>query len=94
MYIFIAQFSEQYDQYFPSFSYFADLFHEPFDGWNNSKIWETRNIGYIVKGKPAITNWSHAKYLLFANSSFIKGSKKTQKNKVVILIINRWLITN
>ena len=25
----IARFRVQYDQYFPSFSYFADLFHEP-----------------------------------------------------------------
>ena len=25
----IARFRVQYDQYFPSFSYFADLLHEP-----------------------------------------------------------------
>ena len=25
----IARFRERYDQYFPSFSHFADLFHEP-----------------------------------------------------------------
>ena len=37
----IARFRVQYGQYFPSFSYFADLLL--FCG-NNSKIWETRKI--------------------------------------------------
>ena len=36
----IARFRVQYGQYFPSFSYFIDLFHEPLGEWNKSKIWE------------------------------------------------------
>ena len=39
-----ARFRAQYDQYFPSFSYFTDLFEEPLGEWNNSEIWETRKI--------------------------------------------------
>ena len=38
----ITRFRVQYDQYFPSFVYFADTFHEPSGEWNNSKIEETR----------------------------------------------------
>ena len=37
----IARFRVQYGQYFPSFSYFADLFHEPLGERNKSKIRET-----------------------------------------------------
>ena len=44
----IARLRVQYDQYFPSFSYFADLFHKPLGEWNNSKIWETRKILVIL----------------------------------------------
>ena len=44
----IVRFRVQYDQYFPSFSYFADLFHEPLGEWNSSKIWETRKILAIL----------------------------------------------
>ena len=44
----IARFRVQYDQYFPSFSYFADLFHEPLGEWNKSKIWEMRKILAIL----------------------------------------------
>ena len=40
----IARFQVQYDQYLPSFPYFADLFHDPLNEWNNSKIWETLEI--------------------------------------------------
>ena len=36
--------AELYDQYFPSFSYFANLFHELLEERNNSKIWETWKI--------------------------------------------------
>ena len=39
-----ARFRAQYDQYFPSFSYFTDLFEEPLGKRNNSEIWETRKI--------------------------------------------------
>ena len=38
----MARFRLQYGQYFPSFSYFADLFHKPLGERNKSKIWETR----------------------------------------------------
>ena len=34
----IARFRVQYGQYFPSFSYFANLFHEPLVEPNKSKI--------------------------------------------------------
>ena len=37
------------------------------------------NISHIVRDK-------HAKYLLFANSSFIKESKKIKKNKILFLV--------
>ena len=43
-----ARFRVQYGQYFPSFSYFADLFHEPLGEWNKSKIWEARKILVIL----------------------------------------------
>ena len=35
-------------QYFPSFLRFADLFPEPLDEWNNSKIWELRKMLAIL----------------------------------------------
>lgn len=35
----MAWFQIQYDQYFPGFSYLADLFHEPSGDWNNSKMY-------------------------------------------------------
>ena len=44
----IVQFRVQYDQYFLSFSYFADLFHEPISERNNSKIWEIRKTLAIL----------------------------------------------
>ena len=44
----IARFWVQYGQYFPSCSYFADLFHEPLGEWNKNKIWETRKILAIL----------------------------------------------
>ena len=34
----IARFRVQHGQYFPSFSYFANLFHEPLGELNKSKI--------------------------------------------------------
>ena len=40
----IARFRVQYDQYFPNFSCFAELFHEPLGESNNKKIWETMKI--------------------------------------------------
>ena len=40
----ITWFRVQYDQYFTSFSYFSDLFHEPWGEWNKCKIWETRKL--------------------------------------------------
>ena len=40
----ISRFRVQYDQYFPSFWYFADLFHKPVGEWNNIKMWETRYV--------------------------------------------------
>ena len=40
----IAQFQVQYDQYFLSFAYFADLIHELLGEWSNSKSWEIRKI--------------------------------------------------
>ena len=33
----IARFRVKYGQYFPSFSYFADLFLQPKGEWNKSK---------------------------------------------------------
>ena len=33
----IARFGVQLGQYFPNFSYFVDLFHEPFGGRNTIK---------------------------------------------------------
>ena len=44
----IARFRVQYDQFFPSFSYFADLFHGPLGGRNNSRISETRKTLAIL----------------------------------------------
>ena len=44
----IAQFQVQYDQYCPSFSYFAVFFPEPLVEWNKSKIWVTRKILAIL----------------------------------------------
>ena len=44
----IAQFRVQYCQYFPSFLYFANLFHEPLGKWNKSKIWQMRKILAIL----------------------------------------------
>ena len=41
-------FRVQYDQYFPSSSYFPDLFHEPSVKRNDSKIWETRKVLAII----------------------------------------------
>ena len=73
----IARFPVQCDQYFPSFSYFADSFHEPLGKWNKSKICETRteNIGHTVRDKRAITNLS---------LTFIK--RKKHNNKFLSLI--------
>ena len=44
----ITRFREQYDRYFPSLSYFTVLFHESLGKWNNSKIWKTRKILFIL----------------------------------------------
>ena len=40
----VRRFRIQYDQYIPSFSCFANLFQKPLGEWNNSKIWERREI--------------------------------------------------
>ena len=62
----IARFRLQHDQYFPNFSYFADLFHEPLGEWNNSKIWETRKILAILCeiNLRQLAYHYHKKYLL------------------------------
>ena len=45
------------------------------------------NIGHTVRDKRAITSFISLTYkICSANSSFIKGSKKTQKNKILFLI--------
>ena len=51
-----AQLQPQYGQYFPSFSYIADLLCEPLGKWGNSKIWEM-SIN-VVWDKHAITSLS------------------------------------
>ena len=44
-----------------------------------------KNIVYIIRDKRAITNLSlTCKISTSANLSFIKGSKKTQKNEVLL----------
>ena len=36
---------------FSEFLIFCNLFHEPLDGWNNSKIWETKKtLGNVARG--------------------------------------------
>ena len=54
----IARFRVQYGQYFPSFSYFADLFHEPLGEGNKSKMRNEENIGHIVRDKRGIISLS------------------------------------
>ena len=55
----IARFWVQYGQYFPSFSYFADLFHKPLGERNKSKIWKNQeNTGHINRDIRAITTLS------------------------------------
>ena len=45
------------------------------------------NVGHTVRDKRKITSLSLTyKYLLSANSSFIKGSRKTQKKRILFLI--------
>ena len=63
--------------YLPSFSYFANFFHELLRNWNTAKyVWETRiqgNIGHIKQDEHVITSLTlklAKKLLLSANSSF------------------------
>ena len=77
----ISRFRVQYDQYSSSFSYFTNLFHEPFGEWNRCKIWETRKILAILCEKiRAITGllllW---KYLLSVNVIQQWSREKTQQ---------------
>ena len=56
----MARFRVQYDRYFPSFSYFADLYR-----LITAKYEKRGNIGHIARDKRAKRSYSyHEKYLL------------------------------
>ena len=82
---------------FSKFLVFCRRFHiEPLDEWNNSKIWGTRKIlAILYEGNMQCLAYRYrTKYLLSAKSSFNKGSKRAQKNKILFLINDCSIINN
>ena len=68
--------------YFPSFSYFADLFHEPFGYYNKRN---DGHNGHIVRGNRTVTSLSLADKI-FAICRFIIYQGKHKKTKMKFYI--------
>ena len=82
---------------FSKFLIFCRRSHiEPLDEWNNSKIWGKRKIlAILYEGNMQCLAYRYrTKYFLSAKSSFIKGNKRAQKNKILFLIDDRSIINN
>ena len=82
---------------FSKFLIFCRRSHiEPLDEWNNSKIWGKRKIlAILYEGNmQCLAHRYRTKYFLSAKSSFIKGSKRAQNNKILFLINDCSIINN
>ena len=72
-----------YDQPFPRFSYFADLFHEPLGEWNNSKTWEMTKILVILQTCKISTVFSFNSSLSSKTRLTLKDTCKESQNPSV-----------